>query len=78
MMFLIVLMAILIGLEAGYPEHTAFKSLQNVIIWVFLVEVVLKFLSEGRACHLYFYNAWNSFDFVVTFVALISLFGKGD
>lgn len=74
-MSLIVLMAVLIGLEASFPSYTSLKSMQNFIIWIFALEVVVKFVSEGRACQLYFYNAWNTFDFIVTFVAIISLFG---
>lgn len=69
-------MAILIGLEATFPDVAAFATIQNLILWVFVVEVVLKLLSEGRAPQVYFHNPWNSFDFIVTAVALVSLFGK--
>ena len=69
-------MAILIGLEASFPDVTALATAQNLILWVFLAEVGLKLSSEGRAPQLYFYNPWNLFDFIVTAIALVSLFGQ--
>jgi voltage-gated sodium channel len=74
---LIVLAAVLIGLETS-PEISAkfgreIEILNNVILGIFVVEVVLKMAQHGRHFWRYFYDPWNVFDFAIIAVCLLPM-----
>lgn len=68
---LIVLSGILVGLET-YPqfgEHTevgrALLRVQDIILYIFIVEAAMKIAACGRKPWKYFQNPWNVFDFAI-------------
>lgn len=73
----VVLGAILVGLETVPSIHAGYGGLlrgaDRVVIGVFVIEVVLKLLAEGRRPWRYFMDPWNVFDFLVTAVCLLPL-----
>lgn len=67
-MFVILLNAILIGVET-YPalkeEHAAIIHVFEVFfLWFFTIEIILRMLAE-RKIHHFFRSRWNIFDFVI-------------
>ena len=43
----------------------------RIYSWVFLIEVIIKLLAEGKNPQNYFRNPWNVFDFLIVFACLI-------
>ncbi|HJQ80368.1 MAG TPA: ion transporter [Lacipirellulaceae bacterium] len=79
---LIVLSGVLIGMET-YPRfdvHTDIgkwlQVLQNIILAVFVAEVVIKIAAHGSKPWDYFRNPWNIFDFTIVAVSLLPLGGR--
>lgn len=69
---LIVLNAAILGLET-YPgimaEHaTLLKAIDNVILWIFVVEIAIRIGAVGRD---FFRGPWNIFDIAVIAVAFV-------
>lgn len=76
---LIVISGILAGIET-YPEwsdDTAAGQIvqfaQNVILFVFVVEIVLKVAACGSRPWEYFRETWNIFDFTIVAICLLPL-----
>lgn len=72
---LILLSGLIVGLET-YPKYQQaflgiFKILDQVIIFIFLGEIVLKLLAEGKKPWLYFTDSWNVFDFIIVAIYFI-------
>lgn len=44
------------------------KILDQVLIWIFAVEIILKLISDR---HRFFYSGWNIFDFLVVAIAFV-------
>ena len=60
---------ILIGLET-YPSlvenyYITFDILENVILIIFILEIIIKVLKEAKQPWKYFYDGWNVFDFTI-------------
>ena len=76
MFFCIVLAGVLIGLET-YPqfnENLAVTVLDEVVLYSFLTEVVLKILNEGIDPSRFFVGkerGWNLFDFVIVVISFV-------
>jgi voltage-gated sodium channel len=74
---LIIISSILVGMET-YPrfgnDTTAGKTVdtaQNVILWLFVVEILIKIGAQGSRPWRYFMNPWNLFDFIVVAVCFL-------
>jgi voltage-gated sodium channel len=69
--------AVLVGLETVPSVHDAYGQaiwgVDRIVLAVFVIEVVLKILAEGRRPWRYFADPWNVFDFAVTAVCLLPL-----
>lgn len=69
--------AIIVGLEtvpsARETIGGALAVLDRVVLAIFVVEVVLKLVAEGRRPWRYFADPWNVFDFTVTAICLLPL-----
>ena len=65
----IIFAGILVGIET-YPEvhhryHTVMDVLDQVVLWIFVAEIVIKMTGELPRPWRYFYDGWNVFDFVI-------------
>jgi voltage-gated sodium channel len=73
---LIVLSSVLVGIET-YSVGTAIGSvvnlLQDVILWIFVCEQVLKIAACGRRPWEYFREGWNLFDFTIVLICFLPL-----
>ncbi|MEC7801089.1 MAG: ion transporter [Verrucomicrobiota bacterium] len=73
--FTILLAALVVGAQT-YKEFsekyaTILSLLDAFILFVFLVEVVIKILAEGKKPQNYFKNPWNLFDFIIVVACLL-------
>ena len=72
--------AVLVGLETVPSIHDAYGDaiwgVDRIVLAVFVLEVVLKILAEGRRPWRYFADPWNVFDFAVTAICLLPLDAK--
>jgi voltage-gated sodium channel len=71
----ILLAGVVVGIET-YPsvveEHgTVLHFLNEAILWIFVVEVVVKMGAEGKRPWRYFLDPWNVFDFVIVAVCFL-------
>ena len=73
--FLIILIAsICVGIQTYdlKPETEAiFNSIDGIILWIFIFEVVLNLMAEGTQIWKFFEDAWKCFDFIVVALALV-------
>ena len=73
---LIIVNSITIGMETStawmqsYGEF--FESLDDIILGIFILEVILKLYAFG---YKYFFNAWNVFDFLIVAISIIPAAG---
>jgi len=71
---------ILVGIETY--SHFAEKNLQiltffnNFILFIFIVEIVVKMLAEGKKPWNYFKDGWNIFDFIIVAAAFMPFGGS--
>lgn len=72
---IILLNTILVGLDTSSWIHEQFGNeielTYDVILWIFIVEALLKMLSKYPRPWAYFRDGWNTFDFVIIVVCLI-------
>ena len=83
---IILLAATLVGIETYYPEPstddaaavedfrkaTGWLELMNqVVLWIFVVEAVIKMGQHGRNFSRYFKDPWNVFDFSIVVVCFL-------
>ena len=71
----ILLAGVLVGLET-YPQvssqfQTPLHILDQIILWIFVAEVVVKMGAEGNKPWLYFKDPWNIFDFSIVAVCFM-------
>jgi voltage-gated sodium channel len=73
----IIFSAILIGLETDREIAAQwgwlFHTLDIFILWIFVCEVIIKIIAQGRQPWQYFRNAWNLFDFFIVLVGFVPL-----
>jgi len=72
---LIVIAAVLVGIET-YPavmerHGSLLHTFDKIILWLFLVEAVLKMAQHGRHWYRYFLDPWNIFDFLIVAVCFL-------
>jgi voltage-gated sodium channel len=67
--FVIIFAGILVGIET-YQEFAArhgriIHFLDQLVIWIFVAEVVIKMAAQGKKPWRYFLDPWNVFDFTI-------------
>lgn len=75
----ILLAGVVVGLET-YPAIMADYSgllhlLDNLILYIFVVEIILKMASHGNKPWKYFIDGWNVFDFIIVAVCFLPFGG---
>ena len=78
---LVILFAgVLVGLETDAHivarYGTVLHALDRVVLGLFVLEIALKMLAEGRAPHRYFRDRWNVFDFVIVALCFVPMSGQ--
>ena len=72
---LILASGVIVGVETYPAVHERFAHSLNLIdqmiIYIFLVEIILKLLSYGKKPWDYFGDPWNVFDFIIVAVCFI-------
>lgn len=68
---------VLVGIQT-YPSlereyHGTLHFLDQIILWIFVVEIVVKMGAEGSKPWRYFYDPWNVFDFIIVAVCFLPL-----
>ena len=65
----ILLAGALVGVETyqtyAAQHHHILRILDQIIVWIFVAEVVIKMVAEGRQFYRYFQDPWNVFDFLI-------------
>ena len=74
-LLLILFAAVLVGLET-YPAVMASHGellhlFDKIVLWLFVLEAVLKIAQHGRHWHRYFQDPWNIFDFTIVVVCFL-------
>ena len=74
-LLLILLAAALVGIET-YPAMeakygTILHLLDKIVLWLFVIEAVLKMAQHGKNWHRYFKDPWNIFDFTIVVVCFL-------
>lgn len=77
----ILLAGVVVGIQT-YPsmveEHGGILHLlDQVILWIFVVEIVVKMVAEGSKPWRYFLDPWNVFDFLIVAVCFLPLNNAG-
>ncbi len=73
--FVIIAAGVVVGLET-YPgftarHHALLHFLDTLILGIFIAEIFIKTVAQGRRPWRYFYDSWNIFDFVIVAGALL-------
>lgn len=76
----ILLAGVLVGLET-YPSvveqhHTLLHVGDQIILWIFVVEIVVKMAAEGNKPWRYFLDPWNVFDFIIVAACFLPFEGN--
>ncbi|EZH75936.1 potassium transporter [Aquimarina atlantica] len=76
----ILVAGVLVGI-ATYPKFSSeheeiLEWLNQIILGVFIIEIVVKVIAEGRKPWLYFTDGWNIFDFVIVAAAFLPFGGS--
>ncbi len=77
---IIVFAGVLVGVQT-YPDlatkyHDLITILDTIIIFIFVIEVILKIASECPRPLQYFKNSWNIFDFIIVVGVLLPVGGS--
>ena len=69
--------AVVVGMqtykELELEHRTLLNTLDAVILGIFIFEVIIKILAQGRQPQNYFKDAWNIFDFSIVAVCLLPI-----
>ena len=72
---IIVLAGVVVGLETHKPlvesYGTPLHLVNDIILWIFVAEVIIKVGAEGRKPWRYFMDPWNVFDFIIVAVCFM-------
>lgn len=76
----IILAGIIVGIQtykdfAAQHEFTL-HIFDQVILWIFVLEVIVKMLAEGKKPWRYFQDSWNVFDFLIVAVCFMPIEAK--
>jgi voltage-gated sodium channel len=71
----IIASGVIVGLETYPAVHDrfahSFHLLDQIILYIFLIELILKLLANGKKPWVYFSDPWNVFDFIIVAVCFI-------
>ena len=77
---IILLSGIVVGLDSYTSISTQYgnilHTLDNIILWFFVVEILLKFFSFGARFPEFFKDGWNVFDFVIISACFLPFDGQ--
>jgi len=72
---LIILASVLVGLETyegiAQQYNWAFIFTDEIVLFFFSVEIIIKIVAEGKKPLRYFADAWNVFDFLIVIICFI-------
>ncbi len=76
----IIIAGVLVGI-ATYPKFSSkheniLELLNQIILWIFILEIIIKIIAEGRKPWLYFKDGWNVFDFIIVAAAFLPFGGN--
>tara|TARA_Y100000739_G_C20571950_1_gene448244 strand:- start:534 stop:1493 length:960 start_codon:yes stop_codon:yes gene_type:complete len=76
----IVLAGVVVGMQT-YKEfevenHALLSTLDTIILWIFVLEAIIKIISKGKRPLDYFKDPWNVFDFTIVVVCFLPVGGK--
>lgn len=76
----IIIAGVLVGM-ATYPEFSTrhegiLELLNTIVLIVFIIEILVKIIAEGKKPWLYFADAWNIFDFIIVAAAFLPFGGS--
>eukprot|EP00949_MAST-11_sp_MAST-11-sp1_P000868 g868.t1 len=54
-----------------------YSAIDAVILWIFVLEVVVKMAAEGRRPWIFFTDSWNIFDFFIVVIGFLPIGGGG-
>ncbi|WP_109438041.1 ion transporter [Aquimarina sp. AU119] len=71
---------VLVGI-ATYPDFSnkhegILEILNKIILGVFIIEIVVKIIAEGKKPWMYFTDGWNIFDFIIVAAAFLPFGGS--
>ena len=76
-LLIIIISSILIGIETNHTffmaHHHTLVLIDLIILSIFIFEIFVKVISEGRKPLNYFKDPWNVFDFFIVLVSLLPL-----
>ncbi|MGB1018785.1 MAG: ion transporter [Chitinophagales bacterium] len=76
----ILIAGVLVGIatyENFAAEHsTTLDLLNKIVLGIFIIEIVVKILAEGKKPWNYFTDAWNIFDFIIVAAAFMPFGGS--
>ena len=77
----IILAGLLVGISTyniqDWAGQVTLLVLENIVVLVFVVELAIKFIACGKLPWMFFYEAWNIFDFSIVAVGFLPLGGGG-
>ena len=72
---IIILAGVVVGMETSQTLMALYGSplhiLNDIILWIFVVEAVIKIGAEGRRPWRYFMDPWNVFDFMIVAICFM-------
>ena len=76
----IILAGVIVGIQT-YKDFAAeheftLHIFDQVILWIFVLEVIVKMLAEGKKPWRYFQDSWNVFDFLIVAVCFMPIEAK--
>lgn len=76
----IIAAGVLVGM-ATYPEFSTrhegvLEVLNTIVLIIFIIEILVKIIAEGKKPWLYFTDAWNVFDFIIVAAAFLPFGGS--
>lgn len=76
----ILIAGVLVGI-ATYPEFSnkhqeVLEILNQIILGIFILEIFVKIVAEGKKPWLYFTDSWNIFDFIIVAAAFLPFGGS--
>ncbi|MEM1098660.1 MAG: ion transporter [Planctomycetota bacterium] len=74
-LILILFAAVLVGLETSQElmatNGELIKWMDEIVLWAFVLEAVLKMAAHGKRFYRYFFDPWNIFDFTIVVVCFL-------
>uniref|UniRef100_A0A7S1CLA3 Ion transport domain-containing protein n=1 Tax=Bicosoecida sp. CB-2014 TaxID=1486930 RepID=A0A7S1CLA3_9STRA len=65
----------LVGIQTYEIQDDSITTLDDIVLGIFVMELVVKFIAEGKRPHWFFKDAWNVFDFLVVLASFLPIGG---